>query len=85
MDHPPTVVHLEHDGKVLLVDAHGNGPMAAERGRHWPISLGINEQHLSVVLEMNHNGRVVHDVPVHPHRDERCGRSSATFLDGTEG
>lgn len=36
MDHPATVVHLEHDGKVLLVDAQGNGPMAAERGRLAP-------------------------------------------------
>ena len=36
MDHPALVVHLEHDGKVLLVDAQGNGPMAAERGRMAP-------------------------------------------------
>ncbi|RPG73751.1 MAG: NUDIX hydrolase [Euryarchaeota archaeon TMED141] len=33
MDHPPVVVHLEHDGKVLLVDAEGRGPIAAQRGR----------------------------------------------------
>lgn len=33
MDHPPVVVHLEHDGKVLLVDDQGRGPQAAHRGR----------------------------------------------------
>ncbi|MGB2018419.1 MAG: NUDIX hydrolase [Candidatus Poseidoniaceae archaeon] len=33
MDHPSVVVHLEHDGKVLLVDAHGQGPQPARRGR----------------------------------------------------
>ncbi|MBJ62740.1 MAG: hypothetical protein CMB57_05735 [Euryarchaeota archaeon] len=27
MDHPETVLYLEHDGKVLLVDSEGNGPM----------------------------------------------------------
>ena len=26
MDHPSSVVYLEHDGKVLLVDSDGNGP-----------------------------------------------------------
>ena len=26
MEHPPSVLYLEHDGKVLLVDSHGNGP-----------------------------------------------------------
>ena len=33
MDHPSVVVHLEHDGKVLLVDEHGQGPQRAQRGR----------------------------------------------------
>ncbi len=33
MDHPPVVVHLEHDGKVLLVDEQGRGPQPAQRGR----------------------------------------------------
>ncbi len=33
MSHPEIVVHLEHDGKVMLVDAHGNGPMVPVRGR----------------------------------------------------
>ena len=27
MDHPQTVLYLEHDGKVLLVDSEGNGPI----------------------------------------------------------
>ena len=27
MDHPETVLYLEHDGKVLLVDSEGNGPL----------------------------------------------------------
>jgi ADP-ribose pyrophosphatase YjhB (NUDIX family) len=31
--HPQTVVHLEHDGKVLLVDQEGNGPMVPVAGR----------------------------------------------------
>jgi len=26
MEHPPAVLYLEHDGKVLLVDSEGNGP-----------------------------------------------------------
>ena len=26
MDHPSSVLYLEHDGKVLLVDSNGNGP-----------------------------------------------------------
>ena len=26
MEHPPRVLYLEHDGKVLLVDSKGNGP-----------------------------------------------------------
>lgn len=26
MDHPSSVLYLEHDGKVLLVDSEGNGP-----------------------------------------------------------
>ena len=26
MEHPPRVLYLEHDGKVLLVDSDGNGP-----------------------------------------------------------
>lgn len=26
MEHPPRVLYLEHDGKVLLVDSEGNGP-----------------------------------------------------------
>ena len=26
MEHPPSVLYLEHDGKVLLVDSQGNGP-----------------------------------------------------------
>lgn len=26
MDHPTSVLYLEHDGKVLLVDEYGNGP-----------------------------------------------------------
>ncbi len=33
MSHPETVVHLEHDGKVLLVDQSGNGPIIPVKGR----------------------------------------------------
>jgi len=33
MDHPQHVVHLEHDGKVLLVDDSGEGPHEAVKGR----------------------------------------------------
>ena len=33
MTHPKTVVYLEHDGKVLLVDVEGNGPMKPVNGR----------------------------------------------------
>ncbi len=31
--HPAEVVHLEHDGKVLLVDQEGNGPQLTIQGR----------------------------------------------------
>ena len=30
---PSEVVHLEHDGKVLLVDERGNGPLQPVKGR----------------------------------------------------
>ena len=33
MSHPDTVVYLEHDGKVLLVDSHGQGPKLPIKGR----------------------------------------------------
>ncbi|MDP6333580.1 MAG: NUDIX hydrolase [Candidatus Poseidoniaceae archaeon] len=33
MTHPQIVVHLEHDGKVLLVDKQGNGPQIPKKGR----------------------------------------------------
>ena len=33
MTHPQTVVHLEHDGKVLLVDDKGLGPQIPVKGR----------------------------------------------------
>lgn len=33
MTHPKTVVYLEHDGKVLLVDVDGNGPINPVNGR----------------------------------------------------
>ena len=33
MTHPETVVHLEHDGKVLLVDESGFGPQIPVKGR----------------------------------------------------
>jgi len=29
MSHPDTVVHLEHDGQVLLVNEQGEGPQVA--------------------------------------------------------
>ena len=33
MSHPDVVVYLEHDGKVLLVDQQGNGPLKPIKGR----------------------------------------------------
>ncbi len=33
MSHPNTVVYLEHDGKVLLVDGNGEGPQLPVSGR----------------------------------------------------
>lgn len=33
MDHPPSVLYLEHDGKVLLVDEAGNGPFSPSLNR----------------------------------------------------
>lgn len=32
--HPKQVIHLEHDGKVLLVDEEGNGPLKPVQGRN---------------------------------------------------
>ena len=31
--HPKEVVHLEHDGRVLLVDENGHGPHVPVKGR----------------------------------------------------
>ena len=31
--HPSEVIYLEHDGKVLLVDANGRGPIQPVKGR----------------------------------------------------
>ena len=31
--HPSTVIYLEHDGKVLLVDSNGRGPQQPVKGR----------------------------------------------------
>ena len=82
---------------IAVGDAHGlnflwcwkseerGWSQATAFGRHGSIPLSIDKQHFSVVLEVNHGGRVVHVLAVHPHRHERCGRSSATFLGGTEG
>ena len=36
--HPIEVVHLEHDGKVLLVDENGNGPQVPIQGRQDDLS-----------------------------------------------
>ena len=33
MKHPSTVVHLEHDGRVLLVNSNGQGPQLPVQGR----------------------------------------------------
>ena len=33
MSHPETVVHLEHDGKILLVNQSGDGPQIPVKGR----------------------------------------------------
>ena len=33
MKHPSTVVHLEHDGRVLLVNSNGEGPQLPVQGR----------------------------------------------------
>ena len=33
MSHPETVVYLEHDGRVLLVDSDGHGPQLPVKGR----------------------------------------------------
>ena len=33
MSHPDTVVHLEHDGQVLLVNEQGEGPQLPVQGR----------------------------------------------------
>ena len=33
MQHPTSVLYLEHDGKVLLVDSEGNGPQKPVQNR----------------------------------------------------
>tara|TARA_B100000767_G_scaffold275547_1_gene313216 strand:- start:2905 stop:3621 length:717 start_codon:yes stop_codon:yes gene_type:complete len=45
--HPVEVVHLEHDGKVLLVDEDGNGPQLPIQGRQNdsnPLRLPTSEE-----------------------------------------
>ena len=45
--HPIEVVHLEHDGKVLLVDENGNGPLIPIQGRQEvlnPLRLPTSEE-----------------------------------------
>lgn len=45
--HPIEVVHLEHDGKVLLVDENGNGPQIPIQGRQEvlnPLRLPTSEE-----------------------------------------
>lgn len=45
--HPFEVVHLEHDGKVLLVDENGNGPQTPIQGRQEvlnPLRLPTSEE-----------------------------------------
>ena len=36
--HPQTVVYLEHDGKLLLVNEQGHGPQDCIMGRQEPAS-----------------------------------------------
>ena len=44
MDHPATVLHLEHDGKILLVDSDGNGP-------HRPVMMRTGKTSLRLPSE----------------------------------
>ena len=53
--HPLEVVHLEHDGKVFLVDGQGNGPQLPIQGRQevlnplrMPTSEAVSYTHLTL-------------------------------------
>ena len=64
MDHPPCVVHLEHDGKVLLVDGQGQGPMEAQRGRIVAspfLRFPTLEEVEAIGIPMTESNRVNHD------------------------
>ena len=55
--HPVEVVHLEHDGKVLLVNEHGEGPQQAIQGRQEnsnQLRLPTQEEVTAMNIEWKH-------------------------------
>ena len=79
MDHPKSVLYLEHDGKVLLVDEEGNGPQKPVTNRtgetkfRFPTdseanALGINWTEKNTFKILGHNVTKAHpeiDWPEH--------------------
>jgi ADP-ribose pyrophosphatase YjhB (NUDIX family) len=57
--HPSEVIYLEHDGKVLLVDETGNGPINPQKGRmsHGvPIRFPTHDEIVSMGLSYERKG-----------------------------
>lgn len=57
--HPSEVIYLEHDGKVLLVDETGNGPIIPQKGRmsHGvPIRFPTHDEIVSMGLSYERKG-----------------------------
>ena len=70
-------LHLEHDGKLLLVDEHGNGPMIPKPGRDsckqgWLMRLPYPEEVRSMGIEWSEKRR----------NTLHWGKESATVIHG---
>ena len=62
--HPSEVVHLEHDGKVLLVDQSGNGPQLPIQGRqeedaHFRLPTSIEIERMGIEWKAIRETRIV--------------------------
>lgn len=77
MSHPDTVVYLEHDGKVLLVDSHGQGPKLPIKGRQenegelrFPTVKEVGEKNIEfeekMTIKMDFNGKIFSVIKGYP-------------------
>jgi ADP-ribose pyrophosphatase YjhB (NUDIX family) len=72
MDHPPSVLYLEHDGKVLLVDKDGNGPFLPSTNRigttkyRFPTPEEANDLDLTWVVKNRFHFMGIEVIKAHP-------------------